>query len=87
MIDARKNERTLGVCGNERGRQHKECWHRVAVGRTAGFALIRDTANALGGTVGSSRAAVDAGCISHANQVGLTVKNVVSKLYIACGIS
>lgn len=57
------------------------------MGNKDNFHLLHELANVIGGEVGATRAAVDAGFTEHERQIGQTGVTVRPKLYIACGIS
>lgn len=59
----------------------------AGVGSSENFELVRELAYILGGEVGASRAAVDAGLVSREHQIGQTGVTVRPRLYIAAGIS
>ncbi len=57
------------------------------MGSKENFNILHELAETIGGEVGASRAAVDAGFAEHSRQIGQTGVTVRPKLYIACGIS
>ena len=58
----------------------------LGVGSREGFALVEELARILGGAVGATRMAVDAGWAPFSRQVGLTGRIISPRLYVACGI-
>lgn len=57
------------------------------LGDAAGFVLLEELANTVGGAVGATRAAADAGWIDPAHMIGQTGTTVKPKLFFSCGIS
>ena len=87
-----KDVQLLGVVKKEsRKMDIQDAKILVSGGRGMGcaenFGMLDDCAKALGGTVSSSRACVDAGWVEKDLQVGQTGKTVRPDLYLACGIS
>ena len=82
VVSDRKGKEQIDIAGAEfivsggRGMMAKE-----------NFAMLQELADELGGVVGASRSAVDAGWMPPERQVGQTGKTVRPKVYIACGIS
>ena len=93
LSDADKGARITDRVSEKKGGRPELAEASVVVsgGRGLGgaehFALVERLADALGGAVGASRAATDAGWYPHTAQVGQTGKTVAPNLYVAVGIS
>ena len=72
---------------NIKGAQIIVCGGYGMASKPDGFKLLHELAETLGGEVGATRAAVDAGMTEHERQVGQTGVTVRPKLYIGCGVS
>ncbi|MCF0210588.1 MAG: electron transfer flavoprotein subunit alpha/FixB family protein [Bacteroidales bacterium] len=72
---------------NIKGAQIIVCGGYGMASKPEGFKLLHELADVLGGEVGATRAAVDAGMTEHERQVGQTGVTVRPKLYIGCGVS
>lgn len=72
---------------NIKGAQIIVCGGYGMAGKPEGFKLLTDLAETLGGELGATRAAVDAGLTEHERQIGQTGVTVRPKLYIGCGVS
>jgi len=82
IIERSKREKTVNLKGSQ-----IIVSGGYGVGSKGAFDLIHQFAEAIGASVGASRAAVDAGWVDHDHQVGQTGVTVRPRLYIACGIS
>lgn len=72
---------------NIKGAQIIVCGGYGMASNKDGFQLLHELAQTIGGEVGATRAAVDAGLTEHERQIGQTGVTVRPKLYIGCGVS